>query len=346
MGRSAVTAVENMKETNTEIQIENTKDDYVVKKDKKLNVVALIFCLIISLSIWLYVMNTENSQYERTFAEIPVLIEGDIDLYKTQDMSIISGYNSLVNVTVKGNKSVIDNLTTADFLAYASVEDLDIAGRHSVIVSVEPIKDVSFTNISGITIYIDKNVTAELDIDIDARYSIANFYNFEPTTNTKTISITGPQKVIDTVKHAIVRYDLGTVITSLKFKSTVELYDENFKLIENPYITKGVNEIEVIVDVTTETSIPIEADFTADDTETYNYTIKFTPSTLKIFGDPIFVEKVVSLKISLGNITGITSGQLEISKIVIPDNVILQDGQGEMIGYTVEKTQKTPTTQQ
>ena len=334
-----------MEENKHDIESEEISGDYVVKKNKKLNIFALVVCLIISATIWLYVMNTENSQYEKTYSEIPVLIEGDTVLEKLHDMSIISGYNSYVNVTVKGNKSDIDELALSDFIAYASVEDITTAGRHSVTVSVEPIKDVTFTNISGITIYVDKNVTTEFEIETDIGYSIANNYSFEYKSLIETVSVTGPAEVVDTIKHALVKYDLGTVTTSLKFKSSIELYDENYKLIENPYIVKNVNEAEVKVDITTNSEIPLSTVYTASDTDMYIYTVTILPETLIIYGDPIYVNKVANLEIELGDITAKTSGQVETSSVVIPTNTILRDGQTEIIRYTVEKTLKTPVVQ-
>jgi len=335
-----------MKENKTEIVNEEQNDDYVIKKNKKLNILAIIFCLIVSLSIWLYVMNTENSQYEKTFTEIPVLIEGDNALEKMHNMSIISGYNSLVNVTVKGNKSVIDNLNPSDFRAYASVEELSVAGRHSVTVSVEPIKDVAFTNVSGITVYVDENITKELEIEIKPSYSIANTYSLDVSSISDKVEITGPRQVIETVMHATVEYDIGVVTKSLKFISDIKLYDENNKQIDNPYVTKSIGEIEVNVDVTTELSVILEPIFTANDTDIYTYSIKFTPKTLEIYGDPVYVEKVISIKINLGDISYKNSGEIELSGVSIPSNVFSKEGQNEIIEYTVERIPKTPDTQQ
>ena len=82
-----------------------TFDDgaYVVKKNKKLNIVAFVLCVLASFSIWLYVKNTQTSDYTKTFT---ITVEA-INLEKLEEESGLSVFGlteTQASVTLSGKK--------------------------------------------------------------------------------------------------------------------------------------------------------------------------------------------------------------------------------------------------
>ena len=80
-------------------------DGRKVKKQKKFSLLILIFSFIIATAVWLYVESTEEQGYEKVINLVPVDIVGIQELERNNNMSVISGYDNTVNVTLVGKRS-------------------------------------------------------------------------------------------------------------------------------------------------------------------------------------------------------------------------------------------------
>ena len=71
---------------------------------------AFVVCLLLALSVWLYVMSTDDTSYEHTLSYVVVDLEG-MEALSQADMSVISGFDNVVSITLKGKRADIGGLT-------------------------------------------------------------------------------------------------------------------------------------------------------------------------------------------------------------------------------------------
>ena len=68
-----------MRKNKAKNKVVNEDGSYVVKNDRKLNIFAFILCVFASFFVWIYVMNTQNSDYTKTFSiSVEVINEDDL----------------------------------------------------------------------------------------------------------------------------------------------------------------------------------------------------------------------------------------------------------------------------
>ena len=109
-------------------------------KKRKLRVsdlIAYLLCLVVSFGIWVYVVNLESENYEYTFTNVVVSLDGANELKNEHNLSIISGFDEEVNITVVGSRREIQKYTSGDIFAHVDLGSINTADRHSLDVLVD-----------------------------------------------------------------------------------------------------------------------------------------------------------------------------------------------------------------
>ena len=233
-----------------------TSDDggYVVKKNKKLNIVALIVCVVVSFCIWLYVMNTQNNDYTKTFT---ITVEA-INAERLEDetgLSVFGMSETQASVTISGKKSDIQKYTERDFRAYIDVSAIDQTGYASLNVAVElPTSDVKLMTVEPqkVTVYADRMQTKTIDLVAYCNYGENDNKRFTFDKDRQPIEISGPSAFVDKIFDAQVEipcldYEEGTIIPismeSIKFHDNSEAH----QVLSSLYIVLDTEQISVKV---------------------------------------------------------------------------------------------------
>ena len=105
-----------------------SKGDYQVKESRNEKLIAKILCVLAAIILWFYVVMTDTTTDEKVFSGISVDIRGRDRIEDTLGLTIISGYDLTVDVTVKGPRADINRLTVDDVKAYIDTKTVDGAG--------------------------------------------------------------------------------------------------------------------------------------------------------------------------------------------------------------------------
>lgn len=114
----------------TEIDISAMVDmeDETPKKSKAGTIVALIVCLIVSLFIWVFVMETDSSLIEKTYDDISVTITNN-----TENLNITA---EDVSVAIKATRSDFADLKKQDITAVLDASNVHISGKQMANVKI------------------------------------------------------------------------------------------------------------------------------------------------------------------------------------------------------------------
>ena len=105
-----------MRKNKAKNKVVNEDGSYVVKNDRKLNIFAFILCVFASFFVWIYVMNTQNSDYTKTFS-ISAEIINEEKLLDETGLSIFGMPERQISVTIQGKKADIQKYSEKDFRA-------------------------------------------------------------------------------------------------------------------------------------------------------------------------------------------------------------------------------------
>lgn len=260
-----------------------------------------VFCFLLALGIWIYVVNVTTQEYEKTFSLIDIAVEGSEELQERNNMSVVNLEESKVSITVKGLRSDISKLTERDFSAYIDVSKLTENGKHRLEVSVDLPDTVSLVSKypETVTISVDENVEQEFEIEIDVtEYSMDTIYEMgTPTSDITTILVKGPSNVINRIKAAKAFINLGTVMTSSVIRTEIVLVDNVGNSIDTTYLTLDNTSVTVVVPVTMLKTVKLACGYIPGVDQSKYSSVKITPATIKIKGDPKVLNELDTITI-------------------------------------------------
>lgn len=225
-------------------QRDTTPSNTGVKK-KKINIFAFVLCVLTAFMIWIFVMNTQNSTYTKTFA-INIEVVNEEKLLKNSGLTIFGAPEKQANITIQGKKIEVQKYSEKDFRAYIDVSSISEKGNYPVSVVVEtPTNTVTVMAIDPktITVYADK--LESISIPLEA-YCQGNEEKYILSTDVDLLKISGPGEYIAKIATAKLRipsasYDVDEAVLA----SDIELYDDKGKQLSRLYMTFEPDEIEV-----------------------------------------------------------------------------------------------------
>lgn len=299
--------------------------EYRVKESRLSDVATKILAVIIAFIIWFYAMATDSPTNTRTFPAVPINIQNVTET----GLSVISGYENTVDITVQGKKSVINKLDPKYITAYVDVGDVHKAGRATRLISVSLPDGVTLADKSAnsISVYMDVTMTKTVPVSVIFKnYMIDNGYELgDATPNIKEIKIDGPGAVLDKITGAQVSLELGHITNSVTVTDSLSLVDADGNIVTNPYITMQTTDVEVTVPVYITKYVPLEVGYKYGYFNDNTVKITISPMYLRIKGDPKIINSTNRI-----NITTLDEKKIitdTISQVInLPDGVINVSG--------------------
>ena len=122
---------------------------------------------------------------------------GTTALENERNLSIFSGYDTLVDVTVRGQKSIVSKYTAEDIVASVDVSKITEGGMYNLELFFDLPRDISLveTSVTEVSIFVDKRITENVQVKPSLKsykLSSADYSLGDITCDTDVISITGP----------------------------------------------------------------------------------------------------------------------------------------------------------
>ncbi len=246
------------------------------------NFIARIICLLAAIGIWFYVQDYDSPTYEKKFTNIPISIEGNAN-----GLTVLSGYDNDIDVTVKGRKSDISRLKVSDISAVIDISNVTEAGNIScpvdvIVPSGLEISEMSSTNF---WLYIDKSATINVPVYPSyTGYTESGLTVGNISASPSSITVNGPEAVLKSITGAYCSLELDKITGSVNARKMIVLRDENGDEITNPYVTIGTKEVMLSLPVYKEAQIPIKTQFIGGVHSLSNATVVAEPRLLTVRG--------------------------------------------------------------
>lgn len=226
---------------------EGSDGSYVVKKNKNINILAFIGCILLAFIMWVYVMNVKMSDNTKTFSIVPD-IKGESALLNDTGLSVFGTISDTVKITIKGTKAELQKYSEKDFKVYVDVSSVDETGLTPLSVMVEsPSAALTVVSVEpGIfAVMIDKRVTKEVPLVVLPTKSESGLL-LQP--NVEKIKISGPQSYVERVVAARSFVDVSADDTGKVIEvNAVTLVDENETAVLASYLEYDLSGLTVVV---------------------------------------------------------------------------------------------------
>lgn len=302
----------------------HTNDNQQKSMSRKNDITARILCVFGAVLLWFYAVSSQTIIEDRRFVSIPVELIAADTLESEYGMTVISGYDYSVDVTLSGTRSELSKISAENISAYVDLSQISSAGEYSLDVRTSAPGGISVKELSSnyVTVYVDKRSQKSVDIRVNPVYMIESDYSLgTPETNVETVTVTGPADVLDSITHAQVTVDVGKLTKSVTTSGTIVLYADSTP-ITNPYVKVSESDVTVRIPVYTEKEVDLSVEFKYGYFNDNNTSITIEPSTIRIKGDPTELEKINSVEIMTideKKLTGTTSTSTAV--IELPDTV-------------------------
>ena len=308
---------------------------------KKWNIIPKAICLFFAFIIWIYVMEVDSPDYEETFEDVPVTLTGITEL-DGRSLSVFSGQDTLVDITVKGQKSVIAKNSVEDLSVTADVSKIDSAGSYTLNLDFDLPSGLTFSDASvrELKLFIDKRTSQNKALSINPyNYQVPSGYELgNIVCDTDTVTVTGAESVLNNVSYAQVDVNLtgNNMTESFTADGTIVLYDAADNIIENKYIKLSQNTAKVTVPVLTTKEIKLTAAAKYGFYKPSNSEITISPATLTVKGDPKTLKNLKELEITTLNEKNIKEDSVLTVDVSLPDGVLPVQGQPDKVNVSVK----------
>lgn len=302
---------------------------------KKNDIELIILSVLLAIVMWAFVVTSTNPSVNRTFRNIPILVQNKDELEKKG--YTITGLEELTNVTlrVEGSRDKIVNLKENDIQASIDVENIR-EGIQTVGIKVETPSGVSISMIDpqDININVQKIIEKKLPVNLVIKDSLKDGKTVEVNEQSlKEITVKGPVSAVNKIDRVEVNINDPAYLDGKIHNLDIHVLDKDNKEVSN--IERSNSDINISFKVTETKRFKVNLKTYGDIAEDYeikSYTISPEDVVLKGNGQVLdAIDEIDTYPVNIDNLKADKIGEIRLK---LPEGVDLYDGQNP-INYKI-----------
>lgn len=322
-------------------------------KEKLLkNIGIKILSVVISVVLWLVVVNIDDPVKTVQFSDVPVQIVNSSELTSRGMVYEVLDDTNFITVSISGRRSIIEDISKENITATADM--LDITSMSTISIKVAANKYANELNsiksdTENLKLSVENAKKIQCSVSVDVIGTLAPGYSLgELTSNLNQISVEGPESIISEITSAKVELDVSDASANLNTSLPIKLYDSEGSLISSSRISLSVNNLNVSQEILPVKELPITYSCTGTPADGYSFTgeIRADISTIKVAARKTLLDRLDSISIpaeavNIDGASGIVSQQINL-KDYLPTGVEPADRNFDgMVNVTVSVQKET-----
>ena len=292
---------------------------------------SFLLALVISLGLWLYVVNYINTTHEQTLYNVPVGLEGKSILTADRGLMLLSEDDYRVNITVSGSRQNVSKINAGNIQVVANLSKIEEPGEHKLTYDVIFPGDVPTDTVSAqkdpdrITVVVARKKTKEIPVTVVYEGDVPADYIKDTSAlelDHSYVEITGPEEVVDQIDHAAIVIDCNGRTESIYESFRFELQDQQNEPVDAGFITTDVSEVRVYLPVVMVKKLPLTVTL-VDGGGATEATTKLTvdPAYISISGSESALAAMEELNLGIIDLSQITQDQEMTFDITLPEGI-------------------------
>lgn len=318
--------IEKLREALVDNQVSGVKEKLKESKFSKRKIKLLILSFVFGTLLWTFLTDITDPIISVNFNDIPVNIINEDKLEETGYIyEIVSG--ETVDITVKGHRSYVNELSNSNFIATADASEISITNSMNIkVYSNKNTQNIDInTHNAMTTILLEEAISTECPI-VTKKTGIeeSGYFVTELIPTTKTITITGSKSKIKTIDKAIVQVNVNGKNSDFTTDSTYTIYDKNGNIMDlsGLEVNTDVVTIEGKVCRTKEVGLNIlTKDSSLQNCETILNNLKLSTERIEISAEQELLDNTDTIDITID----LSSYDNKINTIILIENY-LPDG--------------------
>lgn len=293
----------------------------------------------VAFGLWVYVVTFISISSDRRYNNVPVTLQGEAVL---RERSLMVTTQEFPNVTLNllGSRTELDKLNSSNITLYADVSKIYEEGIYDVRLTPSYPSDVSENNLSvqdmkPLTVSIEIKKWASKTVPVDVIYTgtlpetyIADKEN--KILDTETITISGPEIVLDTIHVAQIEVNLNDRVENINEAFHYKLCKRDGEAVDAKLVTTDVESITLNLRIARMKEVPllltvIDGGGATKDTAQ----IKIEPETIGISGSDYLLDGIESIELGSIDLNEIPIDTEMTLPFKLPEGVINESGISE-----------------
>ena len=296
----------------------------------KNKLIAVLISAVVAFGLWLYVVTVVSPESEKTYYDIPVVLQNK-DILSERGLMIVSE-EPKVTLALRSDRTILNDLNESNINVIASVANIEKSGIHTLTYTVAypgnvPPNSVSVQSSSTdlITLEVENRVRKTVPVVIDFGGTtvpegyIADLKN--ANLDYPTIELTGPESVVSKIEQAVTeKIDLGSQTKTLVGEYTYSLCDKQGDPVNAEKVTVNAEKINLMLKVQKVKQINLKLEIVPGGGAT-EQNVTYDPMQIEVSGSDTLLESLDTLIVGKVDLGEILKDQTLTFPIVLPEGV-------------------------
>ena len=311
---------------------------------KRNKLYSILLSLAVAFGLWLYVVNTVSQQDDRTYYNVPVVMEGE-SLLNEDNLMVTSRSVSSVSVHLSGPRGELNKITNSNGLTVK----VDLSKINEPGVDIDLVYTVVYpSNVNSsalteesrnpqvISVDVDYRRTKEIPVVVSWTGTRSENYIYDTENavlDNPTITVAGPAAVVDQIDHAQIEVDLSEQVKSISESYRYTLCDVNGEPVDAEQVVTSVEEVRLEMQIQRIKEVSLVADVVYGGGATAENTrITLSQDTLRVSGgEAVLAELGDNFTVCTIRLADVENASSKLTfPITLPEGVTNQTGVSEV----------------
>lgn len=300
-----------------------------VSRNKVLQVIASI---LVAVAIWVYVDVEKAPERTKTIRDIPVEFSGESTTLADKNLMLLSGYDTTVDLTIKGTKRELVKINKDNVRLVASTSSIDSVGVHTLrwdVVYPDGVQSsalsVDWASKYKVTVTVGELYTKEVPVNCIVTGTVADgYFTGETVLDPTTLVLRGQRDDLLNVAYAKLTVDISDATRSVIQTESVQLYDNDDNPVDNSNIRTNASLIQAKVPVLTTKEVSLAVELSGvPGSAGQSIKTTITPSSVRLIGEADVLENIDEIVLATLYIEDLDIWQQNSYVVTAPDGTWL-----------------------
>ena len=300
-----------------------------VSRNKVLQVIASI---LVAVAIWVYVDVEKAPERTKTIRDIPVEFSGESTTLADKNLMLLSGYDTTVDLTIKGTKRELVKINKDNVSLVASTSSIDSVGVHTLrwdVVYPDGVQSsalsVDWASKYKVTVTVGELYTKEVPVNCVVTGTVADgYFTGETVLDPTTLVLRGQRDDLLNVAYAKLTVDISDATRSVIQTESVQLYDNDDNPVDNSNIRTNASLIQAKVPVLTTKEVSLAVELSGvPGSAGQSIKTTITPSSVRLIGEADVLENIDEIVLATLYIEDLDIWQQNSYVVTAPDGTWL-----------------------
>lgn len=296
---------------------------------KALQVIASI---LVAIAVWVYVDVEKAPDRTKTIRDIPVEFSGESTTLADKNLMLLSGYDTTVDLTIKGPKRELVKISKDNVRLVASTSSIDSVGVHTL--RWDPIYPdgvqssaltVDWASKYKVTVTVGELYTKEVPVNCTVTGQVADgYFTGETVLDPTSLVLRGQRDDLLNVAYAKLTVDISDATRSVIQTESVQLYDNDDNPVDNSNVRTNASLIQAKVPVLTTKEVSLAVELSGvPGVAGQSIKTTVTPTSVRLIGEADVLEGINEIVLATLYIEDLEMWQQNSYVVTAPDGTWL-----------------------